>query len=385
MAAGFLAGRLTAQQHMSTTAPAAVAADLIAPAQPVENASRNEAPPLPVAVAPPVSSDWNEQAWDDLLATPATLARNARLAEMLEKLAATDPQKTMALAQAEKNLKLRDTLVDSALHGWARLAPADAANFALALTDAGARDSALKSVFDGAVIKSPEDAVRLANSLMQQNPGEASSYGNSMVDALCESGNFAAATQLAGSGDQGQQSIWMAEAYSKWAELQPEAAAKAAAAIDDPAQKNEALHGVIGGWAQADPAGLTAFLGQLPAGGDRGQMLGQALESWVRLDPTAAAQWINANADQLGTDLDAGMKSLATLNELPPATAVAWSETINDGQLRSQALTDVLRNWLQTDFSSARNYFQTTQNLLPADRQQISEIITSMSTQAAAQ
>jgi len=46
----------------------------------------------------------------------------------------------------------------------------------------------------------------------------------------------------------------MAEAYSRWAEFQPQQAAQAAAGISDPAEKNLALHGIIGGWAQADSA-----------------------------------------------------------------------------------------------------------------------------------
>jgi hypothetical protein len=206
-----------------------------------------------------------------------------------------------------------------------------------------------------------------------------------MIDALSDSGNFEAAAQMAAGGDTVQQSIWMAEAYSKWALLQPQAAAQAASDIADPAAKNEALHGVIGGWAEADPAGLTGFLAQQPAGADRGQMLGQSLESWSRLDPVATAQWINANASQLGTDLDAGIKAIATVNAVDPPTAVEWAGTINNANLRSQALNDVLRNWVQTDFAAAKSFFDTTPDLLPADRQQISEIIASMSAQTSTQ
>ena len=68
-----------------------------------------------------------------------------------------------------------------------------------------------------------------------------------------------------------------------------------------------------------------------------------------------------------------------------PPTAVEWAGTINDANLRSQALNDVLRNWVQTDFTAAKSFFDTTPDLLPADRQQISEIITSMSAQTSTQ
>ena len=101
--------------------------------------------------------------------------------------------------------------------------------------------------------------------------------------------------------------------------------------------------------------------------------------NWIR---RRRADWINSNYSQLGTDLDAGLKSVATMNNLPPATAVGWAEVINDGQLRSTALTDILRNWVQTDFPAAKNYFDSTPNLSPSDRRQISEIIANISAQA---
>ncbi len=383
-AMSFMAGRLSV--HRNNVAPVPDPAAALADSTPQADVAVKVRPePVAVPVVARPSSGWDEKSWQQLLALPATLSRNADLAALLEKLAAVDPQQALALAKAEGNLKLRDTLMQSVLHGWGRLAPMDAAAYAMALPNATDRDQALKSVFAGAVITDPDAAVRTANAMMQQNPGEATGYGNSMIDTLCDSGNFEMAAKLASGGGVVQQSIWMSEAYSKWALLQPQAAAQAANEITDPAVKNEALHGVIGGWAQADPAGLAGFLAQQPAGGDRGQMLGQALESWVQLDPVATAQWINANGAQLGTDLDAGIKAVATVNAADPPTAVEWANTITDGNLRSQALNDVLRNWILTDYTAAKNFIDTTTDLLPADRQQISEIIASMSAQTSAQ
>jgi len=376
LASGYVAGRLSGHDHEAGPAPIPPAAPAPATARAAAITENNRPAPAPARVAAPAG--WDEQKWLSLHNVPATDARNASLADLLEKLAAVDPQKALGLAQAEGNLRLRKTLIQSVLHGWGRLAPLDASNYALALPGGVDREEALRSVFDGAVVTDPDAAMQLAGAILQQNPGEAASYGNSMIDALCASGNFALAAQMAGNGNDGQTSIWMAEAYSKWAALQPEAAAQAANDLADPAAKNQALHGVIGGWAEADPAGLTAFLAMQPSGGDRGQMLGQALESWTRLDPVASAQWINANSAQLGTDLDAGIKAVATVNAVDPPTAVEWAGTINDGTLRSEALTDVLRNWVQTDFASAKKYFDATPDLRPADRQQISEIIASM-------
>ncbi len=326
--------------------------------------------------APQTASGWDEQQWQLLSAQPGTVARNAALATMLEKLAALDPDRAMALAKGEVNLKLRNSLVQAALHGWARSSPSNAANWALALADPSAREAALTSVFAGALAVDPEAAVQVCSRVCQQDPGNAAGYGSRLIDALCEAGNFDAAAQLANQGDgAAQRSIWMAEAYSKWAELQPEQAAAAAAVISDPDMRNEALHGVAGGWAATDPAGLAKFLSLQPPGGDRGPMLGQALQNWVTQDPAAAANWINDNTSAFGPDLDQGVESVATLNTIKPDLAVNWAESIDDGRLRSAALTDILRNWVQTDFSAAQNFFEATPDLQPADRQQIAEII----------
>src|SRR5262249_761568 len=153
----------------------------------------------------------------------------------------------------------------------------------------------------------------VAKKICADHPDAATSYGNSAIDALCDAGNVSTALELiAGGTDDVQRSIWSAEAYSRWAALQPEQAAQAATALTDPIARTEALHGVIGGWAQADPAALTHFLAEQPVGGDRGSMLGQALQSWVRRDPEAAAAWINDR--EASSDYDQGIAAVASVN-----------------------------------------------------------------------
>jgi hypothetical protein len=323
------------------------------------------------------SSGWDEQEWSKLRSKPGTVARNNALAEMLEKLAATDPKRAMELAQAEGNLKFRTDLEQAALRGWASTAPADASKWALALSNQSDRSMAISTVLNSAVAANPDEAVRVAKLIMQQEPGGDIGYGSSLVDALCNAGNFEAAAKFAASGEDNQRSFWLGEAYSKWAELQPEQAAAAAAAITDPDIRNQALHGIVGGWAQADPVALTQFLSQLPAGGDRRSMVGQALYNWVHLDPVAAASWIN-NSD-LGPDLDEGVKAVANMDmfmgDITPDVAVNWAESIQDETVRSEALVNLLHDWALIDLPAAKRYFESTTNLQPDDRKQIGEVI----------
>ncbi len=319
------------------------------------------------------STYWDNNQWQQLSAQPATLARNNQLAALLEILSATEPQRALGLAQAEGNLKLRDTLVQASLRGWAGAAPDAAADWALALADEDARFNAMRSVCAGAATK-PEEATRLIQKVCQDHPAYAAGCGNALIDALCDTGNFAAAAQLAHSGNGTVLgSIWMAEAYSKWAALQPEAAAQAAIALTDPVARTEALHGVVGGWTEADPAALTHFLAELPAGGERGAMLGQALKHWAQTDPLATAQWINDR--DLSPDFDAGVAAVAGLNTVKPDFALNWAETITDAKLRSETIAGVLHGWLLEEPAAAKNYLSSTKQLLPEDRARLTAII----------
>ena len=376
-AACFYAGRLSVTAGHKSATPET---------SPATMASVSDHQPLPAPSAEPVragpsntasfTNRWDEARWQQLISQPGTAARNAALAALLEALATTDPQRAIALAQAEGNLNLREELLHAALRGWGRTGAGDAAAWALSLGDPSERSAAMAAVFAGAVATNPDEAMRVGRDICRDNPGEAVVTGSLLIDAFCDNGNFAAAVQLAADGEgTAQRSIWMAEAYSRWATLQPQQAAEAASVITDPALRNEALHGVVGGWAGSDPAGLTQFLTQLPAGGDRASMLGQALQSWARLDPEAAANWINTR--EASPDYDEGVAAVAGSSFVKTDVALGWAESIGDATLRSETLANVLHNWVLEDLPAAKQYFDTTKDLLPEDRQQISEIIAS--------
>ncbi len=317
------------------------------------------------------------------MSQPGSPARNAALAAMLEQLAAADPDRAMKLAQAEGNFKLRENLVQASLHGWARTSPTNAANWAMALSDSNARERALATVFAGAVAGSPDGAVQLGKQLFQQDPNNAAGYGTSLIEALCAAGNFETAIKMAGEGDPATRPNWMAGAWSKWAEFQPDQAAAAAAAITDPTLRDQALHGIIGGWAEADPASLVQFMTQLPADGEKSSMVSQALQRWARVDPQAASEWLNNVAP--GPEMDEGVAAVATMDSLKPDVAIGWAESVVDPKLRSETLVTVLRNWVTMDLPTAENYLNNTHDLLPDDRQEIEGVIVTLKGQSAAQ
>ena len=373
---GFCAGRMSLPREPLNQASVRPTPDVTAavPGKPAESNPEIESPrsnsPF---VSSTIASRWDDSLWQELISQPGTVARNQRLAALLESLAATDPARALSLAQQESNLKLREELVHASLRGWGSTAAGDAADWAFAHIDDSARDSAIAAVFNGAAAR-PESALQAAKKICADHPGEATGYGNSAIDALCDAGNFSTALQLiAGSADDVQRSIWSAEAYSRWAALQPDQAAQAAITLTDPTARAEALQGVVGGWAQTDPAALTHFLAELPAEGDRGSMMGQALQSWVLRDPKAAVAWINDH--EASPDYDEGIAAVASVNVVKPNQALTWAEAISDPRLRSETVAEVLHGWALEDLAAAKQYFANTTNLLPEDRQRIGEII----------
>jgi hypothetical protein len=378
----FLAGRFSAPRNSSRTARTEKTVQSLAVAH--EPRSRSIAPtPEPLPAAGSVASGEFETKWKELSVQPGSSARNRALEELVESLAATDPDRAISLARAEDNLKLRDELLQAALHGWARTAATNAADWALALTDSNEREHALISVFAGAVAANPEEAVRLGKNLFQKNPDDAPGYGSSLIGVLCDAGNFELAMRVAADGEGQTRSGWMGAAYAGWAEFQPEQAAQAATAIQDPVLRNEALHGIVGGWAEANPAALVQFVTQLPSDGERGALLSQSLERWVAHDPEAASAWIN-NRDP-GPDLDAGVAAVASMYSVAPDTAAGWAESVSNPKLRSETLVTVIRNWLSKDLPAARNYFESTKNLLPSDRQELTDVFADFNKDAATQ
>jgi hypothetical protein len=379
----FLAGRLSVQQTSShpgartTNIAARQATNFGALTNTFVNPVTNQASSTGV---PPVSSGWDEKQWQQFISAPGSPARTAALAALLEKLAAADPERAMALARTEGNLKLRENLVQASLRGWARLSPTNAAAWALARPDVNARETALSSVFAGLVAADPAQAVSLGKMLIQQHPDDAISHGSRLLDALCDAGHFEAAAQMAAGGGKEQRSFWLSGAYSKWAEFQPEQAAAAAAAITDPELRKQALHGIVGGWAEADPVALVQFVTKLPPETDRSSILSQALQYWVKHDADTASHWINNH--ESGPEMDEGVAAVATMESVKPDVAIGWADSIVNVNLRSETLAMVLRTWMTQDLSAARQYFENTPDLLPDDRQQIAEAMTTLSGQS---
>jgi hypothetical protein len=290
-------------------------------------------------------------------------------ASALAELAAHDPQRALALALAEPNLRRRVALRDAVLRGWAAHDPDAAAQSALAVREAD-RTTAVAAVLAGAVEHSPDGAVSLGVRLIASDSAHAADYGQALLTALAEAGEFGLATKfVAASPATPLRAEQMNAAFQTWAEHEPQAAAEAVNAIADPALREEAFRGMAVGWAAADPVGLANFAAGLPAGEGRAQALANALPRWVEQDPVAAASWLAQH--DTSPDFDMGVIAVANQPGLltdRPEMAMNLASSIADPPLRTNTLRTLALKWAEHDPASARHFVETSADFSPEER-----------------
>jgi len=317
----------------------------------------------------PEKAESPETAFLRLLALPATAARNDALITELEKLAERNPLRAIELAQNELNQRLRKQLLEAAFRGWGKTDAQAAAAWILAQPENGLdHNDAIAAVLKGAV-QNPEIAIQLSQWLNQQNPNQSREYGDALIYALEQNGNYQRAADFAIAADGNVRVELLSAAYGNWANYQPQNAAASALEIPDADARQSALDAVIAGWGQIDPNGLADFaMNNLSAGDQKTHALSDALVLWAGNNAVDAANWIN----QFGPapEFDQGEAAIATQQDLmkQPDIALRWAQSIIDSNLRSRTIAAIMDTWSLSDPSAVFGYLQTSTDLLPEDR-----------------
>ena len=320
-------------------------------------------PSSPRATATSAGSAWDIR-WRELATGPDSAARARARQALLEELALTDPQRALALADAEGNWLARDALREAALRGWASIAPDDAADWAMQQTVLGERMKCVSAVLAGAVAQ-PAEALRVGLRLCAADPEPAGTYGHMLINALVErAGDFETAMRFATSATMvDRQSFLLDSAFYQWAQHDPDRAFAQLASIADPAIRESALKGLVEGRSDFDPQRFADFAQKLPAGADRTQALSISLQRWAGKDPEAALQWINrADPDP---DFDPGLAALATSSTLiaaRPELALELTDSICDTTKRTLVKSRVFFEWALRDPAAARRYAESVEH-----------------------
>jgi hypothetical protein len=313
---------------------------------------------------PSATGAWEDQ-WKALMTQPRTHLRDDRVIVALEDLATRDANRALSLARAEVHLPLRLELLRSALRGWAKSDPDAAGDWALSHQSIIDKCDAVSAILTGA-INDPDVAIRLFWHFSETDPGNKRNFGNSLIAALSNNGDFSRAAVFAAQGDAQYRAEWLTAAFSSWSGYQPQIAVGEAAKLEDPDSRQTAVQAALVGWAQSDPQGLAEYAITMPDGPDKSVALTESLSSWAVNDPAAAAGWINQIPS--APELDQGIATVARAFDTKPEVAVTWAESIADIQLRSSTLANVVRRWTELDPVAARQYAETSADIVGEDR-----------------
>ena len=296
---------------------------------------------------------------------PRTRLRDNQILAAIEDLATRDAKRALALALAEANLRLRLDMLRAALRGWVKSDPDAAGDWALSHPSIIDKSDAATAVLTG-VIQDPDAAIRLFSHLSETDPGSTREFGNSLIAALSNNGDFSRAAEFAAQGAAPYRADWLTAAFSSWSEYQPQTAAAEAMKLPDPDLRQSAFQAALTGWAQGDPKGLVEYAISLPEGQAKTFALTESLPSWAVNEPAAAAEWINQIPSS--PELDQGIATVALSLDNKPEVAVTWAESIANPQLRSTTLATLVRQWNESDPAAARQYAETSTNLIGEDR-----------------
>jgi hypothetical protein len=307
-----------------------------------------------------------ERRWSELETRAATPAREAALTALIEELAGRDPQGAISLAARETNLRFRAALLRAAVKGWGKADATSAAEWAESQTLMD-RGQAIGAVLQGA-IDDGDKATHLVAALIEKQPLRAIEYGNDLISALTESGQFSRASDFAATGTANCREDWILTAFSRWAEFQPEVAVDAASRIVDPALRDTAINAVIVGWAPTNPQGLIEFSHRKFSPEQQAPAVSSAVGFWADSDPVAAAAWITQNDP--GAVADMGVASIALSSQLVrnPQTAANWATCILNPQLRTETLATVIEKWATLDSPAAETFAKSSPALSAEDR-----------------
>ena len=119
-----------------------------------------------------------------------------------------------------------------------------------------------------------------------------------------------------------------------------------------------AINRVANEWAEDDPQAVLTWADSLPEDA-KAEAYGEAFEEWARQDEVAAAEYLT-NMEASPARDSAVEEFATTLSRDKPATAIQWANSISDGEMRTETLTRVARDWYYRDREAATQWIETS-------------------------
>lgn len=324
-AAGFLLGRSTAPHHIPPSGNPGEAAGAAVSSAPATPGNEKDSAPDPAAGRAESGPYTAEELKKQLLKLSSNTLDNAAQArawaEFYARLESSDIP-TLAAALASANDDKLESGVRAVYAAWAESDPSAAWTSALSFCTNGRCNDAMHAVLDTVAKRDPSAALAMAQAL--ENPGLREHMTSSALQALAKSDParaFDTALRSAGNGD------------------------------------TSAFYSVLSQWVREDPAGAQRAVAKL--GGQLGDQARLAVvQGLVDKDPEAA--WKYALGLPPSTERfsywDPRTRVIESWSKTDPRKALDAAFTLDDQEVRNQAVAEAVDSWASADFSAALSF-----------------------------
>lgn len=261
------------------------------------------------------------------LALPEAQRSTQTLSQMLSQYSNTDANKAFDFAISLTNPQEQTAAVKGLFQNWSREDPEAAAVGWKKLPAGQGRLEALDNVASSWSQSAPEAAKSWADSLTGVEKARALA---AVLPALARDNPAAASQQLA---------------------------TLIASPPDGMGQNLASSAGNLAGqWADDDPAAASKWAAALPSGPSRDEGLQAVSRAWSQYDAVATAQWLGTL--EAGSSRDAAIQPLVNqVRNTDPDTAFSWAGSISDENRRMNELRQTLKSWRGSDLHAARAAF----------------------------
>lgn len=233
-----------------------------------------------------------------------------------------DPVAAMDYIQ-QQGLTIDSPEFSGLLSGWAESDPYSATAYLSQLPNTPERRNAVETV---------------ARTLARSDAGEAIRWAETLSDPQLRVEATQEVASALGAIDPG--------AAASFLERQPEAVAASAA------------EGLASNWARDNPLETAEWIDSLPAGQTRANAMSGLVAGWTRQDPAAVGNYLNQF--ESSPDIDPALDQYARrVGRADPATAITYSMSITDPELRARSTAELGRVWYQQDPEGARQFVES--------------------------
>lgn len=281
-----------------------------------------------------------------------------------------DPNGAVAFAKGMEDASARKDGLQVIVESLARMDPDNAIAFARVHAPELVKDGSLSSALNEN--KDPSQPEENARRLVSFHDPEDSTSGIEQAASAWATQNRGAALQWAQAlADPKVRAAALAGVYREWL---PAAPKEAAAAFLAEARNGEVLDGIAFGganeWPLDDWAGAAAWAGKLPSEKERSAAYSALAVRLGKDNSKAGADWLQSLPPT--SEKDAAISAYATeVAGEDAAGAMEWTFTISDPARRKEAGWFVVKHWFERNPSEAISWFQKTDSLTPAQKQEL--------------